>query len=95
LFVTEADVEGAYNITRESAERSAEAKRKVDASEGHVATSEKLRREAQQLLDSNQQDFDKQFESNQAALEELGTKVTRDDCVDCLLGIYFVGDDVA
>ena len=75
VCVAEADVEGAYNITRESAERSSAAKRRAAAAEGFVATSEKQRREAQGLLEKHEQDFDKQFEANEVALENLNKQV--------------------
>uniref|UniRef100_A0A914VZS4 Laminin EGF-like domain-containing protein n=1 Tax=Plectus sambesii TaxID=2011161 RepID=A0A914VZS4_9BILA len=72
----ETDVEGAYNITRESAERSEAAKRRTNKADGLVAQSEDVRREAESLLEKNQGDFDQQFEENQQALEEIGTKVS-------------------
>jgi 6-phosphofructokinase len=70
-----ADVEGAYNITRESANRSQDAKRLVDTAEGFVTASEKNRREAQTMVEDNLGDFDEQFKANEEALESLNGQV--------------------
>lgn len=118
----EADVEGAYNITKESALRSQviwmicvllshveceikitnttyfayclplkpsnsthtcinhihiqAAKRKTETADSYVAQSETKRREADQLFTRNQDDFDKQYQENQEALDQLAGKVS-------------------
>ncbi len=71
----EADVEGAYNITQESARKSQLAKQRADATQSDIGRSESVRRQAEELLDRNQEDFQKQFQENQEALEDLDSKV--------------------
>ncbi len=71
----EADVEGAYNITKESAAKSQEAQRRADTTEAVVGQSESTRTEAENLLDRNERDFEQHYDENQEALEELDQKV--------------------
>ncbi|PAV69963.1 hypothetical protein WR25_10914 [Diploscapter pachys] len=68
--IKEADVQGAYNVTKESAAKSMSAQRKTDAAVGRLAEAESEAQEAADLLDKNKEDFDKQFAENEAALAE-------------------------
>ncbi|VDN07204.1 unnamed protein product [Thelazia callipaeda] len=71
-----ADVQGAYNITRESAEKSFAAKRRTDEADLKIISAESIRQEAVQLLDNNRLDFEKQFSENGMALVKIGEQLT-------------------
>ncbi|KAK6053126.1 hypothetical protein COOONC_09370 [Cooperia oncophora] len=73
--IKEADVQGAYNITRESAARSLAAQRRTDAAIGKLAEAESEARDAEALLEKNRDDFDKQYAENEAALAESEQKL--------------------
>ncbi|EJW75502.1 hypothetical protein WUBG_13590, partial [Wuchereria bancrofti] len=66
-----ADIQGAYNITRESAEKSSAAKLRTDQADLKITSAESSRQEATQLLDNNQLDFEKQFSENEMALVRI------------------------
>ncbi|ETN68384.1 hypothetical protein NECAME_15860 [Necator americanus] len=68
--IKEADVQGAYNITKESASRSLAAQRRTDAAIGKLAEAESEARDAEALLEKNKDDFEKQYAENEAALAE-------------------------
>lgn len=67
--------QGAYNITRESAEKSSAAKLRTDQVDSKIANAESSRQEAIQLLDNNQLDFEKQFSENEMALIRIDKQV--------------------
>ncbi|VDM69895.1 unnamed protein product, partial [Strongylus vulgaris] len=73
--IKEADVQGAYNITKESAARSLNAQRRTDAAIGKLAEAESEARDAEALLEKNREDFDKQYSENEAALAESEHKI--------------------
>lgn len=73
--IKEADVQGAYNITKESAARSLAAQRRTDAAIGKLAEAESEARDAEALLEKNRDDFDKQYTENEAALAESERKL--------------------
>ncbi|KAK5978279.1 Laminin subunit beta-1, partial [Trichostrongylus colubriformis] len=73
--IKEADVQGAYNITKESASRSLQAQRRTDAAIGKLAEAESEARNAEALLEKNRDDFDKQYAENEAALAESEQKL--------------------
>ncbi|VDK43423.1 unnamed protein product [Anisakis simplex] len=75
-LLREADVQGAYNISRESAEKSAAAKRRTDDAVAKIASAESDRREAESLLDKNQLDFEKQFTENEMALQHIDEQLS-------------------
>uniref|UniRef100_A0A183UXE9 Laminin subunit gamma-1 n=1 Tax=Toxocara canis TaxID=6265 RepID=A0A183UXE9_TOXCA len=75
-LLREADVQGAYNISRESAEKSAAAKRRTDDAVVKIASAESDRREAEMLLDKNQLDFEKQFTENEMALQHIDEQLS-------------------
>lgn len=68
--IKEADVQGAYNITKESAVRSMEAQRRTDIAIGRLVAAETKATQASELLEKNREDFEKQFAENEAALAE-------------------------
>ncbi|KJH49213.1 laminin EGF-like protein [Dictyocaulus viviparus] len=73
--IKEADVQGAYNITKESASRSLTAQHRTDAAVAKLAGAESEAREAESLLEKNRDDFDKQYSENEAALVESERKL--------------------
>ncbi|KAL6739145.1 hypothetical protein Aduo_012631 [Ancylostoma duodenale] len=73
--IKEADVQGAYNITKESATRSLAAQRRTDTAIGKLAEAESEARDAEALLEKNRDDFDKQYSENEAALAESEHKI--------------------
>ncbi|VDK28557.1 unnamed protein product [Gongylonema pulchrum] len=83
-LLREADVQGAYNISRESAEKSAAAKRRIDQADTKITNAESERQEAISLLENNQLDFEKQFKENEMVLltgfESMLPALNRDVC---------------
>ncbi|VDN83513.1 unnamed protein product [Brugia pahangi] len=76
-----ADVQGAYNITRESAEKSSTAKLRTDQADLKITSAESSRQEAIQLLDNNQLDFEKQFSENEMALVRIDKQLANFETV--------------
>ncbi|CAI4221000.1 unnamed protein product [Auanema sp. JU1783] len=68
--IKEADVQGAYNITKESSTKSVLAQQKTDAAIGKLAAAESEARATEELLERNREDFEKQYSENEAALLE-------------------------
>lgn len=75
----ESDVEGAYNITKEAHAASMEAKQRADATEKIITDSDSIRRKTSEQLEQFENDFNKQFQQNQATLDELTTSVDQLD----------------
>ncbi|EFP07181.1 hypothetical protein CRE_13469 [Caenorhabditis remanei] len=71
--IKEADVLGAFNITRESGAKSMDAQRRTDAAIGKLAAAESQALRASELLEKNKNDFEKQYLENEAALNEAET----------------------
>lgn len=71
--IKEADVLGAFNITRESGAKSMDAQRRTDAAIGKLAAAENEALRASELLEKNKNDFEKQYLENEAALVEAET----------------------
>uniref|UniRef100_A0A0K0EAE9 Laminin subunit beta-1 n=1 Tax=Strongyloides stercoralis TaxID=6248 RepID=A0A0K0EAE9_STRER len=67
----ETDILGAYNVTRESAEKSQKAIKSVEDSISKFSEAESKSHEAQLLLEKHKDDFEKQFEENTVALEGI------------------------
>ncbi|CAJ0568445.1 unnamed protein product, partial [Mesorhabditis spiculigera] len=68
--IKETDVQGAYNITKESAQKSLAAQRRVDAAMGKVAEAETEATATEQLMEKNREDFDEQYSQNEKQLQE-------------------------
>ncbi|CAJ0952788.1 unnamed protein product, partial [Mesorhabditis belari] len=68
--IKEADVQGAYNITKESAQKSLTAQRRVDAAMSKVAEAETQATATEQLMEKNREDFDEQYAQNEKQLQE-------------------------
>lgn len=69
--IKEADVQGAYNITKEAAAESLNSQQRVDAMLASINNAEVESQAAQDLMDQHKDDFDKQYSENQNALGEL------------------------
>uniref|UniRef100_A0A915C6Q9 Laminin subunit beta-1 n=2 Tax=Parascaris TaxID=6254 RepID=A0A915C6Q9_PARUN len=94
-LLREADVQGAYNISRESAEKSAAAKRRTDDAVAKIASAESDRREAEMLLDKNQLDFERQFTENEMALQHIDEQLSAFESVLPALNKDVCGADSA
>ncbi|VDN04221.1 unnamed protein product [Thelazia callipaeda] len=71
------DVQGAYNITRESAEKSSAARQRTDEANFKITDAESFRQRAIQLLDNNRLDFEKQFDENDVALVQIDKQLAK------------------
>lgn len=66
----EADVQGAYNSTRESADKSISAQARADKAHRKLTEAETIRSETEALLAKNQEDFEKFYAENEVELNE-------------------------
>ncbi|VDD96150.1 unnamed protein product [Enterobius vermicularis] len=67
---------GAYNITYEAADRSAAAKARAAKANELIKLAENERNKAEEMLEKNERDFQKQFDENEAALKEIGSQMS-------------------
>ena len=70
---------GAFNSTKESRRRSRLAARKVEEAGGLVRDSESIRNQVDELLNAQQDDFDRQYTKNDEELKDLNDEVQRLD----------------
>lgn len=66
---------GAYELIRESAEKSADFQRIISQEVAKISASESDRIKADQLLNEHQRDFNIHYDENQAKLKDIGIAV--------------------
>lgn len=67
---------GAFNITREAQRRSQAAQQKVDQAGNTVRQSQQERRQVEDLIEDSKEEFDRKYQENELALNDIENKVT-------------------
>ena len=70
---------GAFNSTKESQRRSQVAATKVEGAGGLVRDSESIRQQVDDLLNAQQDEFDRQYRQNEGDLRDINDQVQRLD----------------